>query len=66
MTKILLLVAGGSSSGAHRRHAEDGTIFDLLCRSVLVVRAGRDRVAREGCGAVRVRAVVQRKGAGER
>ena len=43
-----------------------GTIFDLLCRSVLVVRADRDRVAREGCGAVRVRAAVQRKGAGGR
>ena len=47
MAKILQLVAGGSSSGAHRRHAEDG-IFDLQCRSVLILGAGRNRVAREG------------------
>ena len=52
MTKILQLVAGGSSSGAHRRHAEKMvTILDLLCRSGLVVGASRERVAREGFGA---------------
>ena len=53
MTKILQLVglvAGGSSSGAHRRHIDVTLkmviIFDPLSRSGLVVGASRERVAR--------------------
>ena len=48
MAKILQLVAGGISSRAHRRHTEDGSIFNLQCRSELILGAARNRVAREG------------------
>ena len=54
MTKILQLVAGGSSSGAIDV-MKMVTIFDLPCRSRLVVGAIRELVARWGFGAMQLR-----------
>ena len=71
MTKILQLVAGGSKSGAIDVTLKMVTIFDLPCRSRLVVGASRELVARWGFGAMRLRTLCtqrkhERKGAGGR